>query len=161
MSNKNDQYLAHYGVLGMRWGVKRAAKKSGAYSKTNQQTKQKIKEIKKTKGVSRAEKKQMIKKAKENLKKQRKEIDIKVANKQYSKNSAEANKRIMSLSSGEALAQTWLLTGYGAVNYNRTKAAGYSSGVAITSGVLSAIGNTFLGGYPSIAAYMNNREARK
>lgn len=161
MSNRNDQYLAHYGVIGMRWGVRSTAKISGAYSKPNRKAKQKIKEIKKTKGISKAEKKQMIKKAKENLKKQKKEIDIKVANKEYSKNSAEANRRIMSLSSGEALAQTWLLSGYGALTYNRAKAAGYSSGVSIVTGLISGSNNAAALGYPARADYISNKKARK
>lgn len=173
--------LAHYGVIGMKWGIRRARKQTeGSVSKHQMKKNAKIAGANaKREAVAQlnnSSKKHTLytynKVAREAIRDAMKEsinkdkatnqkIDIKNANKLYSKQSKEANKRVVEMSTGKALAESYLLSSYGALKYNEIRAKGDSRGKAAVKAYLYAAGNAYTGGLNSTVKYLDNRFARK
>lgn len=178
-----DRELMHYGVLGMKWGVRRTRRKEAkaAYKKaTNKAFKEyerSIDRIEKSykrgqnlsdKDLAResaAEEKyrNTVANAKEKYKNDRKSHanDANIANRLYSKQSKGANKRVTDMSTGNAIIQSMLMGSYGALKFNEAKARGASTGRAAVEGVLFNAGDTAVGGLMSTGKYLDNRFERK
>lgn len=172
---RDNTNLQHYGVVGMKWGVRRARNKQAkenykkAEDKAFKAYEKSINSIEKgykrgqnlsKKDYAReaaAERKyqQAHKAAKQQYKSDKsKSNDLKIANKLYSKNSKEMNM-------GEAVLKSLLMGSYGTMKYEKARSEG--SGVASSAGkaVLKNAGNTYALGVPSLVEYMKNRRARK
>lgn len=179
----NEYELCHYGVLGMKWGVRRARRKEAknAYRRaTDKAFKEYEREIgnieksyKRGQNLSKndlareaaAEKKyrDAAAKAKADYKQNRssKSRDAEIANRLYSQQSKGANARVAQMSTGKALAESLLMGSYGALKYNEAKARGTTTGKAAVEGVLYNTANQATGGVLSAAKYLDNRFARK
>lgn len=179
----SDHELYHYGVVGMKWGIRRARRKEAkatyrkATDKAFKEYEREIGRIEKpykrgqnlsAKDMAReeaAERKyrDAANKAKAEYKQNRnsKANDVAIANRLYSKNSEGANARIAQMSTAHAFAQSYLLGSYGALKYNEMRSLGFSKGQSAVVGIISSIGDAMFGSFPSTIEYMDNRAARK
>lgn len=176
--------LQHYGVLGMKWGIRRARRKDAkqAYkSRTNKAFAKYEREIaaiekpyKRGQNLSKADLARQdaaerayssaVARAKQDYKRAQKSKsrDAEIANRLYSKQSKEVNARVANMSMGKALVQANMMGSYGALKYNEAranKAAG--RGKAAVEAFLYSNANMMLGGALSAGKYLENRFARK
>lgn len=150
----DENYLAHYGVIGMRWGVRRAgrlsvkaararratskwdAKASAASAKGDTKAASKYAE---KAAASKSDAKQYMDKSRAI---QNKHIERSGGKKAYDYNVKQ--------SGGKTVAKSLLLGTYGALRYNEARAKGGSRGEAAVAGILSGYGNSLTGGVLSI-----------
>lgn len=120
-----DDYLAHYGVIGMRWGAHRAARR--ATSDLRKQMK------------SGAVSKEQYKKAYADAKNK--------ATGKHVWHDRGASQRMNQMSRGKRIAQALTLGNYGAYKYNQMMAKGSTSkGKAIVKSILLNEANLFTAG---------------
>lgn len=131
-----QNYIMHYGVLGMKWGQRRARKASVKASKLSA----KGKTEKASKYSAKAQK----------IEKYHREMG---GSKTYD--------RVKTTSTGKALAQSMLMGTYGALKYHETRAVGESKGKSVVRGLLYGAANTATSGYLSIAQPRAIREYNK
>lgn len=114
-----DNELYHYGVLGMRWGIRRAAKQGKTY--TYKSHGQKKYERKLNKQVSKNTNSLKVQKTKNQLE-------------TFKKRDANRQKYAENTTAGRSFAKALLMGPFGSGNYNRLRAAGhtrlYSAGVS-------------------------------
>ena len=120
--NEVDDFLAHYGVIGMKWGMRRQAKLS-----------QKIDKAKSEGNSKKVDK----------LKKRKAFVD----NVQNLNATKATQKRVAQLSTGKAIAQSLLLGGYGSKVYNsaRAKRSASRGSAAVEAVLMSNINVMSLG----------------
>lgn len=123
----NQNELTHYGVLGMKWGVRRARKKGQTYKYKSMSTKRYEKKVDKAKQKGDTEKEKTMSKRL-------------ARSKQYDKN---AQKIADSYSTSEAIGKTLvasMVSRGGAAHfsaYTRMKASGVSKGKAMVGTMLT------------------------
>lgn len=179
MAHSNDMYkdeLAHYGVLGMKWGVHRSKEVRAAKRARKQRGREldtilseKIDRAIRSSGGITDEKFDRINKSYSKLRLKNERINRKelleakdaAANRLYSKNSKETNSRINQMSVGKAYLQTWLMGGYGSIKYNQARADGKSRGEALAKASLHQFANFGTVGILGGVDYLKNRHARK
>lgn len=116
----HSDYLAHYGVLGMKWGMRRAAKRGETYTYKSYSTKKYQKKAAKEKKA--AKKKVYESRAELSEKLDKKEQDI-----------------ARNTSTGKVIATRVLTAGLGAKAYQRIQAMGVSKGKAVALSVLDGV----------------------
>lgn len=119
-------YLAHYGVLGMKWGQRRAAHYA------NKAKKYASKDIVKSDKYSNKSK----------------QIEQKHMSRAGSK---ETYNRVKNQSTAKLLGKSMVIGTYGTLNYERARAKGYSRGRSFLAGYTSEVLNNLTGGFRSIA----------
>jgi len=150
--------LKHFGVLGMRWGVRhdRRVKAAKAMYKTNRKT------INKDKSLSKGQKQRKIAASREEWMKERESA----ANRLYSLNSKGLNQKIARDSSAKTFAKVALMGSKGAAVYNSQRGKGRSRLRAGAAGMAKSMldATPYVGTATDIASnvyYLKNREARK
>lgn len=149
--------LQHFGVLGMRWGVRhdRRVKAAKAMYKTNR------KAINKDKSRFKGQKQRKIAASREEWMKERESA----ANRLYSLNSKGLNQKIARDSSAKTLAKVALMGSKGAALYNSRRGKGRSRLASGAAGMVKgAVDSSGLGLVTDVASnyyYLKNRRARK
>lgn len=149
--------LQHFGVLGMRWGVRhdRRVRAAKAMYKTNR------KAINRDKSLSKGQKQKKIAASREEWMRERENA----ANRLYSLNSKGLNRKIARDSSAKTLAKVALMGSKGAALYNSRRGKGRSRLSSGAAGMIKgAVDSTSLGLATDIASnyyYLKNRRARK
>lgn len=144
-------YLAHYGVLGMKWGVRRARKASekaamyriqaNDYKVSDSTTKLSSKQ----KSKMNATRSKLLAKS---TKYANKAARITAKHKAYAGTAYNYTKN---QSTGKAYVKSILFSGYGALKYNQARATGASRGKAALEGTLYGYANGFTYGALSVA----------
>ncbi len=148
-----ENYLAHYGVIGMKWGVRRARKLGAKSAKTSERAKR----FKEEAGRSTSAKKQkkLYKKSEElsaKSKKQKIRSDKKLS---YHTKRGGGKKAVAKVER-----ESWLKTGaksfimgtYGALNYNKMRSTkGYGRVASAGAAFASNWANNLTGGLVSVA----------
>lgn len=166
MKVKEAEYLAHYGILGMKWGRRKAVRNTASVKSAKATAKAANKQysrdydkahntsanlLNKVTKKGRAKEDAAWKKANASAKKsnsankalrleRQKAMEVEL-NKKYPGNSKALNKRLAKTSTGKALAQSFLLGSYGALKYNEYKSKGWSTGKSAVNAVLRNYGN--------------------
>ena len=150
-----EQYLAHYGVLGMKWGTRRAVRNTGSVKSARKRAKQANREFSSDwrmsnnrhfKGdptVEKYLKKSTAKsvKADKAYAKAKTDATYKELNKKYPGNSKALNKSLAKTSTGKMIAQTALMGSYGTLKYHEARVNGASRGKAVGQAILKNLGN--------------------
>lgn len=129
-SSSYGNYLAHYGVLGMKWGVHRAKvnRTKAANARVKGDAKKVSKYTNKAKNI------------------EQKHID-RTDRKTYNK--------VKNTSTAELVGQSLVFGTYGALKYNQALASGMDRGESILTGILGYGVNTVTGGIYSLAEPRN------
>lgn len=115
-TSKDSEYLQHYGILGMKWGVHRAQKYS-----------QKAKTARR-KGETKLANKYQTK-------------SDKIMSKHNKRSGSKTVRRVSKQSWGRSIAQSLCFGTYGALKYSQMRARGNKRGVSAGAGALASIGN--------------------
>lgn len=174
----NDNELMHYGVLGMKWGVRKAAKRYPSVRTAKKQARKDNRDYSRafdqysrtwvgknrrtaaTNNVIRtAEKSAASDKAyKKAYKSAKNSASKKIYKEGYDKGAAG---RVSKMSTGKAVVQAALLGSYGALKYNEYKAKGVSTGKSVTKAILNNWANnvTFgaIGREENLRRYLNEK----
>lgn len=146
---RSEEYLAHYGVLGMKWGMRRAAKKGTEYQYKSHATK------KYQKLAEKLAKKGKTEKAAKMANRAKRSAEIDRGEQEYARN----------ISTGKAVGLSLLAGGQAVKGYMQNRAmAGEKgknvSGKKVVSGILAAHSGA-TGSRLRKAAYIRQDEKRK
>lgn len=149
-----DGELKHYGVIGMKWGIRRAARKAtkAARKERRAASREADKAINKSnntwfgKEKKAAAEKNMYnaidryQKADKKYKAAYKKAKEQAAKDMYEKKGYDKAtvERVSKMSAGKAIGQSFLMGSYGALKYNEAKGRGASTGRAAVKAVLAS-----------------------
>lgn len=134
----SNDTLKHFGVAGMKWGVRRSLEVKGA------------KESARSSGASKSKRAEMIKKA-----------GSKAAARLYPTIDKATRDRIVNMSTAKAAAQSYLMGSFGALKYNVARSSGTGRGMSAARGLLMGVLNGVSYNGLSALGSMDNRSARK
>lgn len=143
---RTGEYLEHYGVLGMRWGIRHDRRVK--YAKSRYKTVKK--QMKKDRNLSDDQKARKVGKAREDWMQEREAA----ANRLYTLNSKGVNRKLARQSSAKTLAKTGLMGSYGALTYDRLRDKGVNK-------LASGVADNYLYNAPGTAEYFYQRRLRK
>lgn len=174
--NPSNDELTHYGVLGMRWGVRhdRAYKTSrGNLKRKTKANKRAIKgnlkaesrNIKKNSNLTKADRRnqtkqlkadtrQALKKNKADSKQAGKDLKVATANRLYPVNSNAVNRKVILEGKGKTFLKSALLGSYGALTYDQIRGSGNGKGKQkgrVKSALISKYLSTPTGGFSQSA----------
>lgn len=182
----DSNYLAHYGVLGMRWGIRRSrevaavnsahASREGKIDNASDKRSEKSFGGKSRLKIGSPEYKKMRESEAKNAEKTKSDFAKEntrykselakaraaAANRLYPLNGKATNDRVAGSSMGKIIAQTYLMSSYGALKYNAARSnPAVSRGQAAVNGILHAVGNVTLSGWPEFLEGHANRMNRQ
>ena len=164
--NYNDNYLAHYGVIGMKWGVHRAKKnkeKAAQYKRYADDYDPKGYSVKLSdKERAKAQRKKDAALAKSKKYAARAKA---IEQKHIDRTSTKTYNRVKNTSTAKLVGESMVFGTYGALKYNQALAQGRSRGESILDGILYSAGDYLTGGFldivePRVSA-SEKRERRK
>ena len=183
---QNQNYLAHYGILGMKWGIRRSSEVAAAKSASRERRTKIASDYQKradatgfeTKGGPKrgtSEYKKAASDFNKSFDKYGKEMSdeavrshaelqkarIEAANRLYPKEGRVANEKIATMSAGKAFLQSAYMTSYGALKYNEARTKGDSVAKSFVKACLHSNVNVLLSGIPSFVAGHRNKKLRK
>lgn len=130
--------LKHFGVVGMKWGVRRSLEVKGAKASAR------------SSGASKSKRSEMIK-----------EAGSKAAARLYPTIDKAVRDRVVNMSTAKTFAQSYLMGSFGALKYNTARAAGTGRGESAARGLLMGVLNGVSYNGVSALSGVNNRSARK
>lgn len=158
----DNSYLMHYGVLGMKWGIRRAQKnkqKAAQYKRYAEDYDPKGYTTK----LSDKQRERAQRNYTKNLAKSKKYAAKakKIEQKHKDRAGTKTYNRVKNTRTSKLVGESLVLGTYGALKYNQARVNGSSRGLSILNGLLHETGNSLTGGLASIVEPRMTADARR